>query len=93
MTGIVETSVLQILGSSYYFPVVSSHALALISLLQLQSLLTITIQNSFQNLDYATMVKQSMFIGEVMENTETLVCHRVVEFLSLKIQPALEEMF
>lgn len=33
MTGIVETSVLQILGSSYYFPVVSSHALALVSLL------------------------------------------------------------
>lgn len=84
MTEIVETSALQILGSSYYFPDVYSHALALVSLLPPQSLLTITMQNSFQNLAYATMVNQSMFIGEMMENTETWVCLRLLNFCPLK---------
>lgn len=53
-------------------------------------------QNSFQIVDYATIVNQSMFIGEVMENKKnptTLVCHKVVEFLFLKINLLLWRCF
>lgn len=67
------------------FQLFISHAVALVSLFPAPvPVLIMIMQNSCQNLGYANMVNQSIFIGEVMSNTKPLVCNKVVKLLSLK---------
>jgi len=92
MTGIVETLFCKSRAPTTIFQFIS-HALALVSLFPAPvPALIMIMQHSFQNLGYSSMVNQNVFIGEMMQNTKTLMCNKVVKLLSIKKQPDLAEM-